>query len=234
MDIASTFGARRICYLAGRPFWVRPIDWSGWADVAAWLDDMLPGRDGRAGPPRVADDASQALLRSPEGRSLLAWVAVRGDGVPYAEAASLWAGATEEERGRLLSVLMGRRRTLEAPGDREGSDIGELWCGPGLARLAREIGMEALARLTIDQAEWLLSEGECDRHADPARARVRDVQREWEEARRRWERQQAADPAATAAATEGPDPAIASAIARLEAAREARSHGTPTGGEGPA
>lgn len=190
MDIASTFAARRICYLADRPFWVRPMDWRGWSEVIAWLDDMVPGRSERECPPRLGSEASQELLRSDSGRALLAWIALRDEGIRYEEATVLWVQADEEERHRLLSVLMGRRRSLVRGSG--GTDLGEVWCGKGMAQLGQMIGMEALSRLTLDQAEWLLSEGECDQHADPAvKARI-DLQRQWQEANARWKAEQVA------------------------------------------
>lgn len=171
------------------------MSWSGWADVVAWLDDMRPGRADRTSPPRLADDASQELLRTDAGRALLAWIAVRDEGVTYADAAALWHQANDEERHRLLSVLMDRRRTLATDDDdRTGTDIGQIWCGKGMATLAQAIGIEAIGRLTLDQLEWLLSDGECDQHADPARQPAADMQERWEEAHRRWKEQQAATP----------------------------------------
>lgn len=181
MDLPSTLGARRLCYLAGRAFWVRPCTLAGWADILAWLDDMTPGRDERRSPPQLADPDSQELLRSAAGRVLLAWIALRDSGVGYDEAARLWSEADADEQARLLDVLMGRRRTLEPAGAESATDLGGLWLGKEMSQFAWDVGIEAMGRLTLDQFEWLLSGGECDRHADPGREAAAECQRIWEQ-----------------------------------------------------
>ena len=222
MDLPSVVGARRLCYVAGRAYWVRPCPLEGWAEIAAWLDDMTPGRAEREYPPRFGDDASQELLRTEAGLALLAWIALRDSGVDYDQSLKLWSRADEDERVRLVSVLFARRRTIRPSED--GSDIGETWCGEGMAELATSLGMDGLRRLTLDQVEFLLSAGKVDRHADPDTRAVAEVQR-------MWEAQQAAK-AAEAVASPAPaiDPAIAEVHAKwLEAVEAAKANGKPEG-----
>lgn len=202
MDLPSTLGARRLCYMAGRPFWVRPCPLEGWAEIAAWLDDMLPGRADRELPPRFGDDASQELLRSDAGLALLAWIALRDSGVDYEGALKLWARADEPERSRLISVLFARRRSLQPSSD--GQDIGETWCGEGIAELATTLGMDGLRGLSLDQVEFLLSGGKVDRHADPDTKAVMEVQRMWESQQAAKRAEAGEQPPAPA-----PDPAMA-------------------------
>jgi hypothetical protein len=195
MDIASTFNARHVCYLSGKPFWVRAMGLEGWAEVAAWLDDFLPGRSERDRPPAIADPASQAMLETDPGRALLAWIALRDDAdCTYEAAFEIFANAEPGEQEYLLAVLKGRRRTRDdAPG--VGTDIGETWCGEGMAELARAIGVEALGRLSIDQLEWLIAGGAIDRHRDPDTLAYQEACRQWEESDRRRKEQEAQEAA---------------------------------------
>lgn len=193
MDLPSTLAARRICYVGGRPFWVRPISIGGIAEIVAWLDDVLPGA--REMPPRLGDPASQAQLDTPPGQALLAWIALRDEGVGYEEAAGLWRETDDDGRNRLLSVLFARRRTMGRGG--AGDDIGELWCDKEMASAMVEVGASTFRSLTLDQVEFLMSGGECDRHADPGRKALDEAQRIWE--RQQAERKAAEAPAATSA-----------------------------------
>lgn len=197
MDISSALGARRICYLAGRPYWIPPLSFGGWADLVSWLDEdfILPGRAEREGRPRVSDDASRDALSSPLGQQLLVWLGLRDQGVSYEDAGAILAESTDAERSRLYDVLFERRRTASGIG---GEDIGETWLGPAAAELAASIGMDAVRRLSLDQVEFLLSGGECDKHQSPGEKAARECHRIFLE-------QQAERKAAGAAA--GPAPA---------------------------
>jgi hypothetical protein len=163
MDLPSTLNAPRIVYLAGQAHFVRAISMEGMAIILAWLDDILPSRNEREMPPRFADEASQAALNAPSGQVLLIWLALRHEGVTFDQAARI--DASDLERARLNAVLFHRRRSLQA--SPTSADVGETWCGKGLASMVSQIGMERLAALSLDQFEWLCSDGECDMHADP-------------------------------------------------------------------
>ena len=177
MYLPETLGARRICYLAGRPYWVRPIDMGGIADVLAWLEDMVPGE--REGPPAIGDPESRAALDSVPGEVLMAWIGLRDQGVGYEEAAGLWLRADEEERARFLRSLFHRRPTLQLSAG--GEDSGRMWCGEGIAQAMADMGVDAFRSLTLDQLEFLNSGGKCDGHADPSHKALMEVQRIWEE-----------------------------------------------------
>ena len=168
MDLPSTLGVPRICWLSGRVFWVRPMTMGGIATLLQWLDDILPGRAERELPPALGDEASQAAMDGPTGQAILRWLALRDQGVSFAEALALEANTEEDrvkEQARLLEVLFHRRRTWKKSG--LGGDISETWCGSGMATLAQEIGFAELRSLTLDQFEWLASGGECDADRSP-------------------------------------------------------------------
>jgi len=168
MDLPSTLGVPRMCWLAGRIFWVRPISMEALGILLAWLDDVLSSRDDPELLPRLSDDASQEQLRSPTGRSLVRWLALRDQGVTFSEAAALEAASDDDrltERVRLERVLFSRRKTYESsPG---ATDISELWCGPEFIELVQMIGLDQLKTLTLDQFEWLVSGGNCDTGKSP-------------------------------------------------------------------
>lgn len=186
MHLPPVLAAPRLCFLAGRAFWVRPLSLAGWAVVLAWLDDVQPeGRDDRDGPPPLNSGESQAWLRAEDGRALLCWLGLRDDDVAYETAREMWKAAEPHEHSRFLSVLMARRRTAAPGREDEGSDLADTFCGEGIAELATTLGLDALGRLTLDQVEWLQSGGKCDEHADPDVKRRAEMQREWLAARER-------------------------------------------------
>ncbi len=155
-------------WLAGRIFWVRPISLEAMGILLAWLDDVLPGRADRTCLPEYSDDASQEMLRSPTGQAIVRWLALRDQGISFAEASSLHAENDDDqaiEITRLYQVLFERRRTYE-PGPLS-SDVSEIWCGPGLVTMAKDLGMDAVRALTMDQFEWFASGGSCDEQSSP-------------------------------------------------------------------
>ncbi len=180
MFLPDVFGAPRICYLAGRPFWVKALDAEGLAIMLAWLDDMVPGREERKGPPKFGSPEAQAKLDEPAGQILTAWLALRSCGVSYLEAATLWDQGEDYERSRLIGVLFGRRRTRELEEGDQG-DVSETWMTKGMARLAAEYGLENLGKLTLDQLDWLTSEGECDENPSFSTENLAKMQAEWRE-----------------------------------------------------
>jgi hypothetical protein len=165
MDLPSTLNAARICYLAGKVYFVRALSLDGLSTVLAWLDDVLPGRSDRTGPPELGSDLAQAALNSAHGQVLLTWLALRDHGVSYDQAAEL--DTTELERVRLLSVLFATRRTADPEPSAIAGDVSSTWCGESMAALARDMGLEAVGRLSRDQFEWLMSAGEADRQHSP-------------------------------------------------------------------
>lgn len=183
MDLPSTLAAPRICYLAGRVYWVRPLSLEGLATILGWLDDVLPDRDKREMPPHLGAEESQAALMSPTGQILLVWLALRDQGITYNDAAMI--DATEVERLRLINVLFARRRSMQIR-DTGVGDIAETWCGKGLASMVSQLGMDRVSSLTLDQFEWLCSDGECDMHADPEVRNLMELQKQWEIDHAKW------------------------------------------------
>lgn len=167
MHLPEVFNAPRLCELGGRPYWVRALSLADWATVIGWLDDVLPGRADREEPPALSDEASQRALESGPGRMLLTWLALRHEDVTYSLAREIWDGSSPAEQFIFLDILMHRRRTL-SPSTGSGTDLGQTWCAKGMAELAREIGPEAFARLSLDQLEWLGSGGICDGEVAPS------------------------------------------------------------------
>ena len=99
------------------------------------------------------------------GQVLLTWLALRDQGFSYEDCAAL--DTTELERVRLLQVLFAVRRTADPVPSETAGDIAGTWCAEGMAALARDIGIEAVGRLSRDQFEWLMSGGEADREHSP-------------------------------------------------------------------
>jgi hypothetical protein len=165
MDLCSTLNAPRIVYLAGKVHFVKAMSLESTSIILAWLDDILPGKADRTFPPELGSDAAQAALNSAHGQVLLTWLALRGEGLSYDQCAAL--DTTELERVRLLQVLFATRRTAE-PAPPGGTDVSQTWTGEGMAELAREIGLEAVGRLSRDQLEFLLSGGTADEQASPS------------------------------------------------------------------
>jgi len=178
MDICSTLNAPRRCRLGGKTFWVRSLSIEGMACVLAWLDDVLPGRSERTMPPEFGSQEAQEALRSWPGRFMLSWLAVRDSGISYDDVALLAYPDPEKpgdderadlEHVRILDVLFASRRTA-AKSDGEKRDVATTWCQAGMAALIREMGAEAVGKLSFDQFEWLMSDGEVDTQAQPAHA----------------------------------------------------------------
>lgn len=161
MFIPDVFAARRLCFVARRPWMVRPLSAAGWGHLLAALDDVVSGRSERKGPPRFDDPRCQDHLASPEGQVLKIWLALEDQGVTYEAATQLWKDSDETERAWLDSVLFAGRRTAAESLDTE-SDISETWCGKGLAYLAQQIGLEAIGRYSLSQISWLISDGAVD------------------------------------------------------------------------
>lgn len=166
MYLPDTFAAERLCYLADRPFWVRPLSIADFAVIIAWLDDHVPGREERESPPKFSDAESQDLIKSPAGTVLLGWLALRRQGMSYEAAMDLLSTAKPEELNWLGEILFSRRRTLKVSPD--GSDISETWCDKGMAQSIAEMGVAGVGDLSLDQLEFLASEGEADSHASPS------------------------------------------------------------------
>lgn len=165
MDLPSTLNAPRMCALDNRIFWVRAMSLEGLGILLSWLDDVIPGRAGREGPPAINSDEGSTALTSPSGNALLVWIALRDQGVSWDECGALSDRATHEERFRLLDVLFAHRRTMQPS---EGArDISETWCGKGMASMVQAIGYKEALSLSMDQFEWLMSDGEVDHHASP-------------------------------------------------------------------
>ncbi len=171
MDLPSLLRAPRICWLAGRTFWVRPLTLDDWGMLLAWFDDVLPGYADRKQPPCFGADEAQEALYSPTGYTIIAWIALRHEMPSFDEVASIIAEATDEERLRLLTVVFGRRRTLKPGAD--GDDIATTWWGPvicsteGLIEAYPALTFEAIGRLSLDQLDCLMSRGVP--HEDPVR-----------------------------------------------------------------
>ena len=162
MFISTVFAARRLCFLAKKPYWVKPLTADGWATVLQWLDDFVPGQEGRKGLPRFDAPECQELLAKPEGRTLEIWLALEGQGVTYDAARDLWRDSDEIELERLHAVLFTHRKTAAPPLFDDGSDISETWCGKGLAVIAGSIGLKEIGGYSLDQITWLLRDGEAD------------------------------------------------------------------------
>lgn len=168
MDLPTTLGAPRHCYIGGNVHWIRPMTVIGMATVMQWLDDVLPGRAERRMPPKIGDEASQKALQSFPGLCMLASLALAPHGFSYAQAAELVPHSPEDDNDedkwkqflRLHEVFMSRRRTMKK--GEGGEDWSETWLEKNHARLASEYGLEALGNLTLDQYEWLCSGGEAD------------------------------------------------------------------------
>ena len=171
MDLPTTLGAPRHCYVGGNVYWVKPMTVLGMATVMQWLDDVLPGRAERKMPPKIGDEASQKALQSFPGLCMLASLAMAPHGFSYAQAAELVPMSPDDDENevkwkqfwRLHDVYMSRRRTMVMTGG--GEDWSETWLAKDHARLAGEYGLEALGNLTLDQYEWLCSGGEADEGA---------------------------------------------------------------------
>ncbi len=181
MDLPSTVNAPRICHLDGKVYWVRALSVEAMGIILAWLDDVLPGRDDRIMPPLLSDEASQNAIKSPTGQALMIWLAIRDQGITYDNVTRM--RVTDIEYLRLLQVLYQRRRTIEVTQntDHEVRDVGATWCSEGMVKLAYEIGLEALVKLSVDQFEWLMARGEVD--SDPAYSpeNLAKIQAEWRE-----------------------------------------------------
>ncbi len=161
MDLPSLLRAPRICWLAGRTYWVRPLTLDDWGTLLGWLDDVVPGREDRKTPPRFASDEAQAAIYSEPGRALLAWLALRDSGIPFDEAGALIEEATELEQSRLITVLFGRRRSLRLVPD-EGDDLADTWWGPLASKILEVfpgLTFEAVGRMSLDQLDCLGSQG---------------------------------------------------------------------------
>lgn len=161
MDFISSFNPPRLVLLGGEPYWVRAMLLGDLAILVGWLDDILPGRAGRRMAKELPDLGGEAALNaldSPPGWALVAWLALRHQGVSYIDAARLAHAATMEEKARLLDVFYTRRRTLVPEG---GKGVGEQWWGPGLCAVMERYGpdMRSLEHLSLDQLDMLITAG---------------------------------------------------------------------------
>jgi hypothetical protein len=164
MDLPSTVNAPRICWLGGKVYWVRALSIESMAILLSWLDDILPGKADRKMPPLLSDEASQAALISPSGQCVAVWLALRDQGVTFEQVQEMTV--SEIEYVCLMNVLYAHRRTRGEP-EPGGRDISETWCSKGMAQLAMEIGMDAVGKLSFDQFEWLMNEGDIDSQHSP-------------------------------------------------------------------
>lgn len=182
MDIVSTFNPPRLVQLAGKPYWVRALTLADFACILAWLDDVTPGRADRKMPPEFGSEESQRALESAHGRALLVWLALRDQGVSYAEAADIAIDVSEIEGIYLERVLFGRRRTMK-PGP-PGEDIGVGWWGPVVASFIEAgISVDAIAGWTLDQLEMGCMGRDRLNDEDPRSLTLEDVVRMGEEKR---------------------------------------------------
>jgi len=119
---------------------------------------------------------AQEALRSWPGRFLISWLAVRDTGISYDDVSLLVFPNQDEpkdveradlEHVRLLDVLFASRRTATKE-EGQKRDISTTWCQSGMATLAREIGVDAIGKLSYDQFEWLSAGGIVDEHAEPS------------------------------------------------------------------
>jgi hypothetical protein len=147
--------------LGGKPFWIKKLTAQGWATLLAWLDDRQPGRDDPRKLPKFNSDESKALLLDGSGQAVLAWLALRDQGLDYLTASNVWFSASEAEIAAAMTALLGRRKTYEPDDDNE-SDISDTWLSKGMAQMAMEYGLAELGQLNFDQIDWLMSSGECD------------------------------------------------------------------------
>lgn len=178
MDIVSAFAPPRLCRLAGVEYWVDRFRLADFALLIGWLDDVLPGRPERKLPPRLGSDEAAAALDSATGKAVHVYLALRGRGVAWEDCRAIAAALDEVEWVRLRDVQYGRRRMRDdAPGGR-GSDLAEIWWGPGVAALVVEKGLayEAIGRFTLDQWEALDPERPGLPDDDPRRLTVAQVE----------------------------------------------------------
>lgn len=179
MDIVAVFAPPRMCQLAGRPYWVRPMTLEGFATLIAWLDDVLPGRHERTLAPPLSSPEAQAAIQSRHGLVLLAWLALKDQGVDYAGAADLVMAAGEDELGRLVDVMFARRRYM-GTGHGGGDDLAASWFGPGMIAMSERVAtlVGTIGRLTLDQLDCYATDGAPAER--PGRLTTEQVQAMWE------------------------------------------------------
>ena len=179
VDIVSTANAPRIAYVGQRVFWIRALSFEDFAIVLGWLDDVLPGRSDRKMPPNLGSPEAQAAIQSSVGKMVLAWLPLRHQGISFDEAAELAGAMTDLEQVRWLDVLFAHRRTkIDEPG---GKDIAETWCSKGMAQLVTAIGFSEAMRLSMDQFEWLMREGDVDENPEFSSEALAARQEYWRE-----------------------------------------------------
>jgi hypothetical protein len=116
-------------------------------------------------PPSPSSPEALEALGSPTGKALMIWLALRDHGVSEAEAGEISDGLSEVERFIFQRALQTRRRTLlpreaETEAD-EDKGIEDTWCAGGMWKLVEKLGLDAF-KLTLDQYEWMLREGDIE------------------------------------------------------------------------
>ncbi len=171
MDLPSLLRAPRICWLAGRTYWVRPLSLDDWATLLGWIDTVVSGYSERKQPPCFDSDEARAVLYSPSGYTVLGWIVLRHEGLSFDEVAQIIGESTDEERLHLITLAFMRRRTLKPGAD--GDDLSTTWWGPlicsveGLIEAYPALTFESIGRLSLDQLDCLMSRGVP--HEDPVR-----------------------------------------------------------------
>ena len=185
MDLPSALNAPRLCYLGQRGFFVRALSLESWAIIAAWLDDHVQREDMDV-IPATTDEAAQALLDQPVGGALMTWLGLREHGVTYEQAIVHWSEADEKQRLYFRWALTRRRKTFE-PDSATGENIAQMWCGKGLASLVREFGFEQVCSMSLDQLEWIGSEGDLDHQKSPSARGFSQAMEMYEAAMKPWQ-----------------------------------------------
>ncbi len=168
MDLPTTLGAPRHCYIGDEVYWIRPMTLRDLATIMQWLDDVIPGRPDRKMPPKIGDSESQKALQSYPGLCVLSSLAMAPHGFSFRQATELVPRSPEDDGNelkimqwiRLHDVYLSRRRTMDKIG--AGSDWSETWLESKAARFASEYGLKKFGDLTLDQYEWLCSAGKAD------------------------------------------------------------------------
>jgi|GEM_PF-3222266 len=192
MHLPNVTNAPRVIALDGTSYRARALTLGQLGEVLAWLDDQLPDRPDREGPPRLSDEASRIALATTEGLAVILHLALLScqPELTRDQARSLAPLLTVEDEARLLSIAF-RVPSIERGGNPEdpppsSKDLAEVSWGALFERLVEQgiLGYEQVAQLTLDQLENRLSRGApADAKAEPGvPLSLAEVQALWEKA----------------------------------------------------
>jgi len=187
MQITSAFAAPTLVKLGEFQIWVQPFRLADFAMLASWLDDTIPGYDERDFPPSLSEEEPWEKLMHGEGAIYFAYAGLRHNNLSLSDVTQLIVNASDDERTRLVSVLLGRRRLRRVESD--GQSITQLFWGPPTAALCEKYHMtpEQIGDLTLDQFDMLAMDGcESERPAGTGPIQVEEVMRMWADARAKW------------------------------------------------